>query len=94
MLDDYLETCICLAIKSDSPESDLRIANILLEINTPVSLSYAVELFEISAKTGSTQAMKKLSLCYRQGLGVEQNTFLADYWLEESQTTGELGNRG
>jgi TPR repeat protein len=48
----------------------------------------AFQWFRISAKAGSTDAMKELIYCYTHGVGVKENADFAEFWkkkLEASQ---------
>ena len=47
----------------------------------------AVMFFEKSAKNGNKMAQQNLSVMYNNGYGVEKNTEMASYWL--NQATGQ-----
>ncbi|MDB0102485.1 sel1 repeat family protein, partial [Acinetobacter nosocomialis] len=50
-----------------------------------ININKALELREKAAKLGSKQAMRSLSIMYRDGIGVPKNPDLAQSWWDNSE---------
>jgi hypothetical protein len=79
------------AAEAGDPEAQFRAANALLadpELNFAYS-GKAIGFLEAAAAHGHTQAMLRLGLLYRKGVGALQNFALAAKWLEKAALSGD-----
>ncbi len=75
------------AAENGHSESMVELAELYTRADSgiEININKALELREKAAKLGSKQAMRSLSIMYRDGIGVPKNPDLAQSWWDNSE---------
>ena len=75
------------ASENGHAESMIELADLYTREDSGIDVNFnkALELREKAAKLGNKQAMRSLSVMYRDGIGIPKNTDLAQSWWDKSE---------